>query len=320
MKNLDSIIPISEEGLYPIRTVSEVTGVNSITLRAWERRYGLFEPKRTPKGHRLYSDKDIQRIHHVLELLNKGVSIGRVAKALNESKETINYSSFPTNESTTPKSKDLTEKQWQAYQKSLINKINTYDILSIEIFHHDIFSQHRIAVITEKLIRPVLEILSNRARQLQSLSGDYHFYKIFLTHRVGGLFLKTSIRNLGKKILLMGVDNEQCEIELLLFSMTLLSEGYQVVILGCGLSFDAIPMSLAASEADALLLFSGDEVSNNITTHEFQTLVSSLHAPVFVTGNYSELQEKALTESGLFILPAAGDKRIEMIENTLQEE
>ena len=81
MKNIDSIIPVSDEGLYPIRTVSDVSGVNSITLRAWERRYGLFAPKRTPKGHRLYSDKDIQRIHQVLELLAKGVSIGRVAKA-----------------------------------------------------------------------------------------------------------------------------------------------------------------------------------------------------------------------------------------------
>ena len=71
MNNLDTILPTSEEGLYPIRTVSEVSGVNAITLRAWERRYGLFKPKRTPKGHRLYSEKDILRIREVLALLKK---------------------------------------------------------------------------------------------------------------------------------------------------------------------------------------------------------------------------------------------------------
>ena len=38
--------------LYPIREVSRLTGVNSVTLRAWERRYGLIRPQRTPKGHR----------------------------------------------------------------------------------------------------------------------------------------------------------------------------------------------------------------------------------------------------------------------------
>ena len=47
----------AEEELYPIRTVSSLTGVNSITLRAWERRYGLIKPVRTPKGHRLYTQK-----------------------------------------------------------------------------------------------------------------------------------------------------------------------------------------------------------------------------------------------------------------------
>ncbi|KAG1657149.1 Glutathione peroxidase [Nymphon striatum] len=84
---IDSLLPASEEGFYPIRTVSEVTGVNAITLRAWERRYGLFKPQRTPKGHRLYSQQDILRIQQVLQLLEKGVAIGRVSSALkNETK------------------------------------------------------------------------------------------------------------------------------------------------------------------------------------------------------------------------------------------
>ena len=67
-----------KEELYPIRTVSRLTGVNSITLRAWERRYGLIKPVRTPKGHRLYSQADIDLIQQVLEFLDKGVSIGQV--------------------------------------------------------------------------------------------------------------------------------------------------------------------------------------------------------------------------------------------------
>ena len=35
---------------YPIRTVSDLTGVNAVTLRAWERRYGLIRPVRSPGG------------------------------------------------------------------------------------------------------------------------------------------------------------------------------------------------------------------------------------------------------------------------------
>jgi len=44
---------------FPIRTVSELTGVNSVTLRAWERRYGLIQPVRKESGHRLYTRQHI---------------------------------------------------------------------------------------------------------------------------------------------------------------------------------------------------------------------------------------------------------------------
>ena len=30
-----------------------------MTLRAWQRRYGLVQPARTEKGHRLYSEAEI---------------------------------------------------------------------------------------------------------------------------------------------------------------------------------------------------------------------------------------------------------------------
>jgi predicted site-specific integrase-resolvase len=64
-----------DEGLYPIGTVSEITGVNAVTLRAWERRYGLIKPERTPKGHRLYSKTDVDKIQHILEQLGRGIAM-----------------------------------------------------------------------------------------------------------------------------------------------------------------------------------------------------------------------------------------------------
>lgn len=73
-----------EHGLYPIRTVAQMTGVNPITLRAWERRYGMVQPKRTAKGHRLYSLKDIEEIRRITALLEQGVSIGQVSPVLEQ--------------------------------------------------------------------------------------------------------------------------------------------------------------------------------------------------------------------------------------------
>lgn len=73
---------MDSEYKYPIREVSQITGVNPVTLRAWQRRYGLIKPGRTDSGHRLYSDADIQLIQQILNWLDKGVSIGQVKSLL----------------------------------------------------------------------------------------------------------------------------------------------------------------------------------------------------------------------------------------------
>ena len=46
---------MAESGRYKIKTLSEMTGLGQALLRAWERRYGLLQPQRTPGGHRLYT-------------------------------------------------------------------------------------------------------------------------------------------------------------------------------------------------------------------------------------------------------------------------
>ncbi|WP_448968398.1 MerR family transcriptional regulator, partial [Klebsiella pneumoniae] len=78
--------PMSDKALglerFPIRTVASLTGVKAITLRAWERRYGLIRPARTRKGHRLYSHADIDQIRRILTLLDRGLQISRVSEAL----------------------------------------------------------------------------------------------------------------------------------------------------------------------------------------------------------------------------------------------
>ena len=58
----------SQKVYYPIRKISELTGINPVTLRAWERRYNIIRPQRTAKGHRLYSPADIDRVHSPIGL------------------------------------------------------------------------------------------------------------------------------------------------------------------------------------------------------------------------------------------------------------
>ena len=51
------------------------TGVGVSTLRAWERRFRFLEPQRSPAGHRLYAEADVEQVHAVLRLVGEGLTL-----------------------------------------------------------------------------------------------------------------------------------------------------------------------------------------------------------------------------------------------------
>ncbi len=68
---------------YSIGEVAERCGINPVTLRAWQRRYGLLKPQRSEGGHRQFDEEDILRIEEIKRWIERGVSVGKV-KALLE--------------------------------------------------------------------------------------------------------------------------------------------------------------------------------------------------------------------------------------------
>jgi DNA-binding transcriptional MerR regulator len=69
------------------------TGLKQDTLRAWERRYGVPNPERTPGGHRLYSQRDIDTLKWLVARQQEGLSISRAVdlwqRLMDEGKDPI---------------------------------------------------------------------------------------------------------------------------------------------------------------------------------------------------------------------------------------
>lgn len=62
-----------------IRVVSVRTGFSMEVLRAWERRYGFPTPiRRTGSNRRLYSEKDVERLMAIRQVIDHGYRIGDV--------------------------------------------------------------------------------------------------------------------------------------------------------------------------------------------------------------------------------------------------
>jgi DNA-binding transcriptional MerR regulator len=69
---------------YSIKAVSQATGLTVETLRAWERRYRVIEPKRDESGHRIYTACDVSRLRRLRESTDRGHQIGKIAHLSNE--------------------------------------------------------------------------------------------------------------------------------------------------------------------------------------------------------------------------------------------
>jgi DNA-binding transcriptional MerR regulator len=68
-----------EEAHYALAAVARMTGISAHALRAWERRYGAVQPRRTPGGSRRYSERDVQRLRLLRRAVGAGHPIGQVA-------------------------------------------------------------------------------------------------------------------------------------------------------------------------------------------------------------------------------------------------
>ena len=76
--------PISKKPIYNLNLVLQETGIKADTIRAWERRYHLPQPKRTEGGHRLFSEFDIETIKWLIARQGEGMRISQAVQLWHE--------------------------------------------------------------------------------------------------------------------------------------------------------------------------------------------------------------------------------------------
>jgi DNA-binding transcriptional MerR regulator len=65
---------------YRSGVAARLAGLPVETLRVWERRYGITDTSRSPRGQRLYSDVQVQRLRLIKQLVDQGMPIGPLAQ------------------------------------------------------------------------------------------------------------------------------------------------------------------------------------------------------------------------------------------------
>ena len=140
---------------FPIRELSELTQVNTVTIRAWERRYGLLKPQRTEKGHRLYSQEDVRCVKEILAYMAKGVPVSKVKALLNQNND---------------QSINDTTNDWAVLRKQLEEVLATHSFSKINTFIRTTFLTYPVNLCRKEIIDPVIIKLESQKNSLADIA------------------------------------------------------------------------------------------------------------------------------------------------------
>ncbi len=281
-------MPAAAVEQLPIRTISALTGVNAMTLRAWERRHGLVRPKRTPKGHRLYTHQDVERVRRAQALVARGVPISRVKRLLDAN---------PASEGGRPE-----RGPWQDYHERMAAAISRFDERELDQVYDEALSIHPTEKITQNMILPLLVHLGERWQDLAGAIAEEHFFATYLRSKLGARLQHRMRHASGPRIIAACAPGEKHEIGLLLFALEAQHAGLQTVLLGADTPLAEVAMVQQRCGSQAIVLSSTVAPEPGFLEHGLATLVRKTNVPVFVGGATALGQRKAISAAGAIAL------------------
>jgi DNA-binding transcriptional MerR regulator/methylmalonyl-CoA mutase cobalamin-binding subunit len=140
---------------YPIKVVSQMTGLSAFVIRAWEKRYNVVIPSRTDTNRRLYSEDDIEKLRLLNDAVQKGHNIGGIAKlSIDELKSVLERkrdSSIVINSSSAEMFSDV-----NSIISNCIEAIKGYDAKTLETILLKASSKMSQPLLIENLIIPLV--------------------------------------------------------------------------------------------------------------------------------------------------------------------
>lgn len=267
---IESSAEIVEADLVPIREISRVTGVNTVTLRAWERRYGLLIPQRTSKGHRLYTRGDIQRVQDIQLWLGRGVAISKVKSLLTEKKP----DGFTEN----------TDSVWVSLSAQIHEHINAFHRSRLENLLADVFALYPVEIVADYLLAPLIDSLQGTL--IGQVAKRAFFTNVLQEYLHAATYRQRQVAQ-GEKILLVSVPGNpvhSSNLESLLMSYSCLIHQYQAEYMG-HLDLKVAQLCAEALHAKIIVLLGYETLNTSELQLHLKSWREKSAIPIVLAGN-----------------------------------
>jgi DNA-binding transcriptional MerR regulator len=253
-----------KNGWLPIREVARQTGINAVTLRAWERRYGLIVPQRTPKGHRLFSAEHVQRIHAILTWLNRGVPVSQV-KGLIDSAQA---------------NPESMENEWHALRQTLVNAIGELAERRVDDAFNQAMALYPPRTLCEQLMLPLLSELEQKWQGHFGAQMERVFFLSWLRSKFGARIYHNNRQLHGAPLLLVNHSDLPLEPHLWLSAWLASSADCPVEVFDWPLPAGELALAVDHLQPRAVLLYS----SKALQVAALTKLLAGIGCPILIAG------------------------------------
>jgi MerR family transcriptional regulator, light-induced transcriptional regulator len=269
-------------GYLRIGQLAKRTGVSPELLRAWEQRYGLLQPTRTPGGFRLYSAVDEARVQRMQSLVSGGLAAAQAARLVLSGGEpeprTESGSVTTLEEAAGNLSAALDRLDEQAANRALDRLFTTYTVETV----------------LQEVILPYLHSLGERWEAGEVSVAQEHFASNLIRGRLLGLAQGWG-QGRGPGAILACVPGEQHELGLLAFGVALRRRGWRITYLGTDSPIDAVADIAPSLAPTVVVLLSMTPERFRDHAREIEKLANQVQVMIAGTGATPEVARQTRT-------------------------
>jgi len=253
------------ERTYRIHIAAELSGVRVELIRAWERRYGVLTPQRTPSGYRAYTDRDVALLKRLKKLTDEGVAISEAAKLLPQLLAELNAEPMPPAVGSGP------GLNLEAWLEAALAAARGYDQAGVSAVVDEVLAALPPLRAFDDVLAPLQREVGERWHAGELTVAQEHLVTQVVRARLVSL-LHASPSGGRKHAVLACFPEEEHELGLLGVALRLRHSGIRVTLLGQRMPVVDLGRAVAELRPD----FVGLSAVNDRGTEAFQDTLSSI--------------------------------------------
>lgn len=213
------------------------------TLRAWERRYGVPAPQRTPSGHRLYSQRDVEIVRWILARQAEGMTVGQ-AVALWRTLTASGKDPLKEHAPVPATSPLLAGRSLERLRSAWIAAICSFNESAAERVMVEALALYPPETVCTEILRKGMAEIGDTWYRGEATVQQEHFASQLADRRVQSMILASPPLSRPGRLLILSPPEEAHSLALLFLTFFLRRAGWETVYLGDSLPAENLDLTI----------------------------------------------------------------------------